>query len=110
DGSFFQRSERTDEAGVIEGYVEPAKFCQRAPDQGLDVGLGGNVSLLKDRSAAVFPAFADCRFTAVLVEIGDHHCGALARETDRGGAAHAAGGPGYYCHFVIESAHRATPR
>jgi len=49
-----------------------------APDQSFDVGLGCDVGLLKNGTAAVLLTLTDRRCAAFLIQIGDHDGGTLA--------------------------------
>jgi hypothetical protein len=64
---------------------------------------------MKDCGPAVFFAGAHGRLAAFLIEIGDHHCGTLTGEANRGRTAHPAGSASYHCDFMVESTHLRSP-
>src|SRR6266851_980765 len=70
-GDRLQRTNRPDQAGVIEGDVETAEFADRAPDQRFDVCLSYDVSPLED--SAAFAGKTDCSRTAHTARRASYH-------------------------------------
>ena len=81
-----QRGRRHD-AGVVEHDVEPAELGDGGVDQRLNLGLIGDIGLLKHGIAA---ELGGQRLAALGIHIGDHHLGALGDEQLDGGAPDAA--------------------
>ena len=82
------------DAGVVEGHVQPAEGVDRRVQGGLDVFGAGDVAAHGDGLAAGLLDQA-CRLgVGLLVDVGDHHAGALTGERLGGGAADACGGSG----------------
>jgi hypothetical protein len=66
------------DAGVVEQDVELAELAHGAGDQGLDVGLVGDVGALEDRAGAAGGGLGGDGLAALGVEVGQDDIGALA--------------------------------
>src|SRR5215467_2601748 len=104
-GYLLERADCSDQAGVVEGYIEAPEFADRARNQRLDVGLDRDVDLLENGAASILLALTHGRRAAFLIEVRNHHCCPFAGETNRSRAAHAACRAGYDSDLVIEPSH-----
>jgi hypothetical protein len=78
-----------DEAGIVVNDIKAAKLAYGALNCGFDIGFGGDVSFLKDRTATILLTVAYRRFATFLVKVRYDDGGALTGETNCGRAAHA---------------------
>src|SRR5205807_7112677 len=97
------------DAGVVVEDVQAAEGVGRVPDQVFALGLVGHVRPLEGGPAGVpFDVFDRCVAT-LLVDVGDHHAGALAGEEERRRPTLPAARTGDDGHLAFETRAQVWP-
>ena len=111
DGGLPDGPEGAAHPRVVEDAVEALEALDREGDEARDVELRRDVSVEHGQPTVVAlrAGERDGLGEPRLVQVADHHPGALAKKRERGGAADAAAAPGDDRDLAVEApAHRAA--
>jgi hypothetical protein len=87
-----RRLGRLFDAGVVERDVDAPEPVDRLRQSRVDIGALGDIAAYGDDPPAVCLDQAGRFGVGLLVDVGDHHAGALTRERQRGSAADTCAG------------------
>ncbi len=102
-------SHLADDAGIVEGDIEPSEFACSQFDQGLRIGFVLDVTGKGRRLTIGLPDLRDERVELCLAPGGDDDPGALSREQQRGRPANSGTGPGHNGDFSDEGQSSRIP-